>query len=601
MTKLLRFLKNYKKEAILGPVFKLFEASFELLVPLVVAALIDTGISGGNRGYVINMALIMVLLGVVGLVSTLFAQYYAAKASAGFTAGIRKALFAHIQRFSFTELDEVGSSTLITRMTSDANQVQTGMNLTLRLALRSPFIVLGAAVMAFTVDATSAMIFVGLIPVLAVVIFLIMLTCIPLYKKVQQKLDGILSSVRQNLTGVRVFRAFCKEPEEMDNFSQKNQTLTSAQKGVGRLASLLNPLTFVIINIGIALLIHTGALRVEAGLLTQGAVVALYNYMSQILVELIKLANLIINITKSISCGNRIQAVFDIHPSQDSPSVVPSQVSPNATLSPDCPSTVLLQNRQLKPAGETVSKTAAVEFKNASVRYANAPDCALKDITLRAEKGQTIGIIGGTGSGKTTLVNLIPRFYDCEHGEVIVLGHNAKEYPIDHLRSRIGIVPQKAVLFKGSIRENLLWGCSHASDEALLAALRIAQAEELVRSKPGGLNFQLSAGGNNLSGGQKQRLTIARALVRKPEILILDDSSSALDAATDAALRSALKTVDATIFIVSQRAASLRYAHQILVLDNGTIAGLGTHDELLKISEIYREICASQDGTEATA
>ena len=567
MFRLLHYMKSYKKEAVLGPLFKLLEALLELLVPLVIAAVIDTGIAGNDRSYVIRMCLLLVGLGVVGLVFSITAQYFAAKASVGFVSRLRHALFAHIQSLSYTELDTLGTSTLITRMTSDMNQVQSGVNLTLRLLLRSPFVVFGAMIMAFTIDVKAALIFAVTIPVLSVVVFGIMLWCIPLYKRVQRKLDGVLSATRENLTGVRVIRAFCKEEEQISRFDSCNQDLTRTQKYVGRISALMNPVTFVLINLAIIWLVYTGALRVEAGLISQGAVVALYNYMSQILVELIKLANLIINITKSVACGNRIQSVFEIQ----------------STLA------------EADHAPQPVSSPYAVEFSHVSLRYANAGGDALTDISFAARPGETIGVIGSTGSGKSSLVNLIPRFYDATCGQVLVDGVNVKEYPLDDLRSRIGVVPQKAVLFKGTIRDNLRWGNPDATDAELLEAVQTAQAREVLAQK-GGLDFELEQGGKNLSGGQKQRFTIARALVKHPRILILDDSASALDFATDAALRKAIREMpgNPTVFIVSQRTSSLQHADQILVLEDGAVVGAGTHEELLESCEVYQEIYQSQ-------
>lgn len=567
MFKLLGYMKSYKKEAVLGPLFKLLEALLELLVPLVIAAVIDTGIAGNDRSYVIRMCLLLVGLGVVGLVFSITAQYFAAKASVGFVSRLRHALFAHIQSLSYTELDTLGTSTLITRMTSDMNQVQSGVNLTLRLLLRSPFVVFGAMIMAFTIDVKAALIFAVTIPVLSVVVFGIMLWCIPLYKRVQRKLDGVLSATRENLTGVRVIRAFCKEEEQISRFDSCNQDLTRTQKYVGRISALMNPVTFVLINLAIIWLVYTGALRVEAGLISQGAVVALYNYMSQILVELIKLANLIINITKSVACGNRIQSVFEIQ----------------STLA------------EADHAPQPVSSPYAVEFSHVSLRYANAGGDALTDISFAARPGETIGVIGSTGSGKSSLVNLIPRFYDATCGQMLVDGVNVKEYPLDDLRSRIGVVPQKAVLFKGTIRDNLRWGNPDATDAELLEAVQTAQAGEVLAQK-GGLDFELEQGGKNLSGGQKQRFTIARALVKHPRILILDDSASALDFATDAALRKAIREMpgNPTVFIVSQRTSSLQHADQILVLEDGAVVGAGTHEQLLESCEVYQEIYQSQ-------
>lgn len=569
MRALLIYLRNYKKETVLAPLFKLLEASFELLVPLVMAAVIDTGIAHGDKPYVIRMCLIMVALGVIGLVCSITAQYFSAKAATGFATELRQALFSHIQQFSYTKMDTIGTSTLITRMTSDVNQVQSGVNLVLRLFLRSPFIVVGAMVMAFTVDVKGALVFVVTIPLLSIVVFGIMLITMPLYKKVQANLDQVLLTTRENLTGVRVIRAFNKEEAEKKRFQSCNQTLTDAQKYVGRISGLMNPLTYVIVNGGLVVLIYVGAVRVDTGVLLQGEVVALINYMSQILVELVKLANLIITVTKAIACGNRIQSVFE-----------EKSGMPEGSVS----------------WPEDADAEVSVEFDHVCMRYEGAGADSLSDISFFAKKGQTIGIIGGTGSGKSSVVNLIPRFYDASSGKIRINGRNIKDYEIDSLRKRIGVVPQKAVLFKGTIAENLRWGNENASDEELNAAIEIAQAKEFVDDKDGRLNFQIHQNGKNLSGGQKQRLTIARALVRKPQILILDDSASALDFATDARLRAAIRRMegDPIVFIVSQRASSVLYADQILVLDDGEMVGLGTHEELLENCEIYQEIYYSQ-------
>ena len=572
MKKLLFYLKQYRRESILGPLFKLLEATLELFVPLVVAAVIDRGIFNNDTEYIVRMCLVLVALGAVGLAFSVTAQYFAARAATGFVKQVRHALFAHIQQLSYAQLDHVGASTLVTRMTSDVNQVQNGVNLTLRLLLRSPFVVFGAMVMAFTIDVPSAMIFVVTIPVLSVVVFGIMLACIPLYKKVQQKLDRVLAATRGNLTGVRVLRAFCKEEEEQAAFAARNEELTATQKFVGRISALMNPVTYVIINLAIIALIRTGAIRVEAGLLTQGSVVALYNYMSQILTELIKLANLIINITKSVACGNRIQSVLEI--------------------APDMPVEPQL------PAGDAALE---VQLDNAGLTYPGAADAALSGVELRVRPGETVGIIGGTGCGKSTLVQMIPRFYDATEGAVRVEGRDVRAWQPEKLRARIGIVPQKAVLFKGTVRENLLWGNEKATQQQLRDALATAQALGVVEGKEGGLDAPVEQGGTNFSGGQRQRLTIARALVRKPKILILDDSASALDYATDAALRKALQQMDPTptIFIVSQRTSSLQHADQILVLDDGRPVGLGRHEELLQSCGVYREIYDSQFKKEA--
>ncbi|MBR3739892.1 MAG: ABC transporter ATP-binding protein [Clostridia bacterium] len=571
MKKLFIYLRDYRKESVLGPLFKLLEAGFELIVPLVVAAIIDKGIGSQDQGYIVKMCLVLVALGLVGLICSVTAQYFAAKASVGFVKKLRHALYSHIQDFSYQTLDRVGISTLITRMTSDMNQVQTGLNLALRLLLRSPFVVFGAMVMAFTIDTQAALWFAAAIPVLSVVVFGIMLVSIPLYKKVQGLLDKVLGAARENLTGVRVLRAFGKEETEIASFEEKNEALTDMQKYVGRISALMNPVTYVIINLAVLFLIHTGAVRVEAGIITQGAVVALYNYMSQILVELIKLANLIINITKSVACGKRIQGVLDM------------------------------------PAGEMVNDDLPkgdpkyrVQFVNAGIRYSEGADEALTDVSFCVLPGETVGVIGGTGSGKSTLVNLIPRFYEATEGQVFIDGQDVKAIDPAELRRRIGIVPQKAVLFKGTIRENLQWGNENASDEDIMQAVHIAQAEDVVVSK-GGLDALIEQGGRNLSGGQRQRLTIARALVRKPDILILDDSSSALDFATDAALRKALREMDGrpTVFIVSQRTSSIQHADQIVVLDDGQAVGVGSHADLLETCPVYREIYESQFKKEA--
>lgn len=564
MKKLLIYLKDYKKESILGPLFKLLEASFELFVPLVIAAIVDRGIADRDGIYVIKMCGILILLAAIGLVCSITAQYFAAKASVGFVTKVRHALFSHIQTLSHKELDEIGTSTLITRMTGDINQVQTGLNLTLRLLLRSPFVVFGAIVMAFTVDFKSALIFAVTIPVLSVIVFGIMLISIPLYKKVQAALDSILGITRENLAGSRVIRAFCKEDDEISRFNENNEFLTSIQKFTGRISALLNPLTFAVVNLAVIVLIYTGALRVDGGLLTRGAVIALYNYMSQILVELIKLANLIINITKSIACANRIQSVFEI----------------TSSLSDG-----------VKTIGEN---HGCVKFENVTMRYNTGADAALSDISFTAEKGETIGIIGGTGSGKSSLINLIPRFYDAEKGNIYIDGINVCDYNIDALRKKIAVVPQKAVLFSGTIRSNLLWGNENATDDDLFRAIDLAQASEILNTD--GLDRIVEQGGKNFSGGQRQRLTIARALVKNAEILILDDSSSALDFATDASLRQALGHLpgEPTVFIVSQRAASVMHSDKIIVLDDGNAVGIGTHDELLSSCEIYREIYNSQ-------
>ena len=566
MIRLLKYLKFYKKESILGPLLKLLEATLELLVPLVISAVIDYGINGtAGSGYIVRMCLLLVLLGAAGLGFSVVAQYFAAKAAVGFTAKVRFALFKHIQEFSDSELDALGTSTMVTRLTSDMNQVQNGLNLTLRLLLRSPFVVLGSMVMAFTIDTRLALIFAVVIPVLAAVVFTVMFLCVPMYRKVQQKLDRVLSATRETLNGVRVIRAFCREEEEIKRFRERSGDLTRAQIFTGRIAAVLNPLTYVIINLAVIFLIWKGAIRVEAGLLTQGALIALYNYTAQILTELIKLANLIISVTKSVACGNRIQAILEIVPSQKS------------------------------GAGDPADEQApAVEFENVSLCYGANREPSIAGISFQAAKGEVIGIIGGTGAGKTSIVHLIPRFYDATEGVVKVFGADVKSYSFDALREKIGVVPQHSRLFQGTIRENLQWGNKEASDEELLAAAQIAQALELIQQK-GGLDSAVEQNGRNFSGGQRQRLTIARALVKKPKILILDDSSSALDYATDAALRRALKSLQGvTVFLVSQRTASIRHADKILVLEDGRIAAFGTHESLLRESPLYREIYSSQ-------
>ena len=567
MFKLLRFMKGYRKESILGPFFKMLEVVFELMVPLIVANIVDIGIKGDNTSYIFKMSLLLVLFGLIGLTSTLAAQYFAAKAAVGFASKVRFALFEHIGRLSYTELDTVGTSTLITRMTSDINQVQQGVNLTLRLFLRSPFIVFGALIMAFTVDAKAALWFVVVIPILSIVVFGIMRVSIPLYKKVQSGLDRVVGLTRSGLSGARVVRAFCTENREVDEFEERNNTLTEIQKFVGRISALMNPLTYVIINLAVIALIYTGAIRVETGIITQGAVIALYNYMSQILVELIKLTNLIINITKSVASGNRIQSVFEI------------------------------ESIQTERENPIVSDDAgAIELKNVSLKYKGAAENSLQNITFSVKKGETVGIIGGTGSGKSTLVNMIPRFYDSSEGELLIGGVNVKEWSTEALRERIAVVPQEAVLFKGTIRENILWGNENATDDDIYAALETAQALDIVMKKDDKLDHLVEQSGRNLSGGQRQRLTIARALVKKPQVLILDDSSSALDYATDSALRKAIaeSTDGMTVFIVSQRASSVMNADKIIVLNDGEAVGIGTHDELLSTCDIYSEIYHSQ-------
>ena len=610
MKKLLRYLKDYKKESVLGPLFKLLEATLELFVPLVVAAIIDTGIGNHDRGYVVKMCLVLVLLGLIGLAFSITAQYFAAKAAVGFVTKIRHVLFAHIQKLSYAELDTQGTSTLITRMTSDMNQVQNGVNLTLRLLLRSPFVVIGAMVMAFTIDVKAALVFAVGIPALAVVVFGVMLACIPLYRKVQNRLDKVLGLTRENLTGVRVLRAFCKEEEQEEEFRKQNQVLTDTQKFVGRISALLNPLTYIIINVAIIALIWVGAIRVDMGIITQGAVVALYNYMSQILTELIKLANLIINITKSVACGNRIQSVLEVEPSikdgkdaldtktldtkADSFAGKTDRSADRSVVNTD--SDNVTEKCYNDGVREGNASEYSVVFEHAGIRYPEAAQEAVSDISLKVCPGETVGIIGGTGSGKSSLVNLIPRFYDCSSGAVYVDGKNVCDYGLTELRDKIGVVPQKAVLFAGTIRSNMQWGKSDATEKEIFDALEIAQAKDVVMKKEHGLDTEVEQGGKNFSGGQRQRLTIARALVKNPEILILDDSSSALDFATDAALRMAIGAMEhkPTLFIVSQRTSSIQYADKIVVLDDGAVVGIGTHAELMDSCEVYREIYNSQ-------
>lgn len=568
MKKLLKYLKAYTKESILAPLFKMLEASFELFVPLVMAEIMDVGIAQQNMPYIWKMAGILLGLAVIGLTCSLTAQYFAAKAAVGFSTRLKHVLFEHIQNFSFSEIDEVGTSTLITRMTSDMNQVQNGVNMVLRLFLRSPFIVFGAMIMAFTINWKAAMVFVVAIPLLSIVVFGIMLITIPRFKKVQERLDKVLGITRENLTGVRVIRAFNQEEEEQERFNENNELLTRMQLAVGRISAFMNPVTFVIVNVATIVLLWTGAIQVDTAVLEKGDVVALVNYMSQILIELVKLANLIITITKAVACGNRIQSVLEMETSQD------------------------FKNDMVEEPDTDV----VVDFQDVSFAYKNAGAEAIRNLNLQVKRGETIGIIGGTGSGKSTLVNLIPRFYDATKGAVFIDGVDVMDYPKEQLRNKIGIVMQKAVLFKGTIRENLLWGNENATDEEIQQALETAQAIEVVERKDGGLNAPITQGGKNLSGGQRQRLTIARALVRKPEILILDDSTSALDYATDAKLRKALQELKEkpTVFIVSQRTASIQHANRIVVLDDGEVAGIGTHEELLKNCDVYQEIYQSQ-------
>ena len=563
--KLLKYLRGFEKECILGPLFKLLEASFELMIPLVVAKIVDVGIASGDRGVIFRQCLIMIALGFVGLLSAVTAQWFAAKAAVGFATRLRHGVMEQLLSLSYSQMDRLGSSTMITRLTSDINQVQNGLNLTIRLLLRSPFVVFGAMIMAFTIDVRSALIFVGVIPLLSLVVFGIMLITIPMYKKVQGALDGVTSATRENLNGVRVLRAFCQEKQQTDAFCQSTEGLTRQQISAGRISALLNPMTFVIINLAVVLLVKTGAIQVEMGILSQGMVIALYNYMSQILVELIKLANLIITMTKAAACATRVSAILRLQTDESTGT-----------------------------CREPIS--GHVEFRDVTGRYAGAAAPALEHISFCAEPGQMIGIIGGTGCGKTTLVNLIPGLYEAAEGQVLIDGRPVQDYDLSCLRSQIGVVPQQARLFLGTIRSNLLWGNEQASEEELLQALELAQAREIIEGKPEGLDAPVEQDGVNLSGGQRQRLTIARALVRKPRILILDDSASALDYATDSALRQAIRSLrnGPLTFLVSQRAASVRYADRILVLEDGHLAASGTHEQLLRESQVYQEIYYSQ-------
>ena len=574
MRSLLKYLKDYKKESILAPVFKMLEASFELFVPLVMAAIIDTGIANHDKGYIFRMGGVLVALGLIGLACSVTAQFFSAKAAVGFATKLRHALFSHIQGLSYAELDTLGTNTLITRMTSDVNQLQSGVNLTLRLLLRSPFIVFGAMIMAFTVDVKAALIFVVAIPLLSIVVFGIMIVSLPLYKKVQAALDKVLGRTRENLEGARVIRAFCKEGQEIESFSEENEALLNIQVFVGKISAAMNPLTYIIVNIALVVLLWTGAIRVDGGIITQGAVVALVNYMSQILVELIKMANLIIQITKALACAKRIESILAVENSQQIEDLT----------------------QQAKAETDDV-----IRFEHVGLTYQGGGEESLTDIDFAVKKGQTIGIIGGTGSGKTSVVNLIPRLYDATRGTVYVDGQDVKTYDPKLLRSKVGIVPQKAVLFAGTIRENLLWGNENATEEQLERALEISQAKEFVDTKEGRLDYKIAQGGKNLSGGQRQRMTIARAVVRDPEILILDDSASALDFATDAKLRHAIREMgnDMVVIIVSQRSSSIQYADQIIVLDDGKVVGIGTHDSLLAENEVYQEIYYSQFPKEA--
>ena len=571
MKNLLKYLKGYEKQCVLGPLFKLLEAAFELLIPLVVARIVDQGIGSGNTGYIVKMCLVMVALGIIGLAMAVCAQYFSAVAAVGFSTRLRHVLMEHILHLSYSQIDQLGTSTMVTRMTSDINQVQNGVNLTLRLLLRSPFVVFGAMIMAFTIDFQAALVFAGVIPVLCLIVFGIMLITMPMYKRVQSALDGVTSATRQNLAGVRVLRAFCKEDTEVEGFEAQTEGLTTRQLSAGRISALMNPVTYVVINLAVVLLVNVGAVKVEHGILTQGLVIALYNYMSQILVELIKMANLIITLAKAVACGNRLSSVLKLESDQENGA----------------------------ETGDAL--TGDVEFRDVTARYAGSASPSLEHISFHARPGQTIGIIGGTGSGKTTLVNLIPRLYDVSEGAVLLDGKKVQDYDMISLRQRIGVVPQKAVLFKGTIRQNLKWGNENATDTELWDALKTAQAQEVVQGKDGALDAPVEQGGANFSGGQRQRLTIARALVRKPSVLILDDSASALDYATDANLRMAIRNMEnpPTTFIVSQRAASVHYADEILVLDDGLLVGRGTHDDLLESCPTYQEIYYSQFPKEA--
>ena len=604
MKELLKYIKDYKKECVLGPLFKLLEACFDLTVPIVMAKIIDEGIAKSDSHFILVYGGVLILLAAVGLLSSITAQYFAAKAAVGFATNLRHGLFKHIESLSFTEMDTIGISTLITRMTSDINQMQSGVNMALRLFLRSPFIVFGAAVMAFTVDVKAAIVFAVVIPILAVVVLGIMAVSMPLYRKVQAGLDGILGRTRQNLTGVRVIRAFNKEEAEKEDFNNENQILTNLQLLVGKISALTNPVTYIFLNVALVVLLYVGAIRVDGGVLTQGKVIALVNYMSQILVELIKLANTIVLSTKAVACGNRIQSVFEMKPSimddfvsddEEFGSMKKSDSAESSKLTDE--ENVLGSEKELiNKSADSISKGAEVVFENVDLTYKGAGDKSLENISFTAPAGSTIGIIGGTGSGKSSLVNLIPRFYDATAGKVLIDGKNVKDYKVSEVRSIVGIVMQKAVLFKGSIRENMKWGNDKATDDEINFALENAQAAEIVAGKEGGLDYMIEQSGRNLSGGQKQRFTIARALVRRPKVLILDDSASALDFATDAKLRKSLKQLgyEPTTFIVSQRTSSIKHADMILVLDDGKVVGKGTHDELLENCEVYHEIYMSQ-------
>lgn len=604
MKELLKYIKDYKKECVLGPLFKLLEACFDLTVPIVMAKIIDEGIAKSDSHFILVYGGVLILLAAVGLLSSITAQYFAAKAAVGFATNLRHGLFKHIESLSFTEMDTVGISTLITRMTSDINQMQSGVNMALRLFLRSPFIVFGAEVMAFTVDVKAAIVFAVVIPILAVVVLGIMAVSMPLYRKVQAGLDGILGRTRQNLTGVRVIRAFDKEEAEKEDFNNENQILTNLQLLVGKISALTNPVTYIFLNVALVVLLYVGAIRVDGGFLTQGKVIALVNYMSQILVELIKLANTIVLSTKAVACGNRIQSVFEMKPSimddfvsddEEFGSMKKSDSAESSKLTDE--ENVLGSEKELiNKSADSISKGAEIVFENVDLTYKGAGDKSLENISFMAPAGSTIGIIGGTGSGKSSLVNLIPRFYDATAGKVLIDGKNVKDYKVSEVRSIVGIVMQKAVLFKGSIRENMKWGNDKATDDEINFALENAQAAEIVAGKEGGLDYMIEQSGRNLSGGQKQRFTIARALVRRPKVLILDDSASALDFTTDAKLRKSLKQLgyEPTTFIVSQRTSSIKHADMILVLDDGKVVGKGTHDELLENCEVYHEIYMSQ-------
>lgn len=606
MKELLKYIKDYKKECVLGPLFKLLEACFDLTVPIVMAKIIDDGIAKSDSHFILVYGGVLILLAAVGLLSSITAQYFAAKAAVGFATNLRHGLFKHIESLSFTEMDTVGISTLITRMTSDINQMQSGVNMALRLFLRSPFIVFGAAVMAFTVDVKAAIVFAVVIPILAVVVLGIMAVSMPLYRKVQAGLDKILGRTRQNLTGVRVIRAFDKEEAEKEDFNNENQMLTNLQLLVGKISALTNPVTYIFLNVALVVLLYVGAIRVDGGLLTQGKVIALVNYMSQILVELIKLANTIVLSTKAVACGNRIQTVFEMKPSITDDFVSDNEVIEKSDSIANGKSTDNVNNDGKNVVGsekdldnraaDSSAKGAEVIFENVDLTYKGAGDKSLENISFTAPAGSTIGIIGGTGSGKSSLVNLIPRFYDATAGKVLIDGKNVKDYKLSEVRNLVGIVMQKAVLFKGSIRENMKWGNDKATDDEINFALENAQAAEIVAGKEGGLDYMIEQSGRNLSGGQRQRFTIARALVRRPKVLILDDSASALDFATDAKLRKSLKQLgyEPTTFIVSQRTSSIKHADMILVLDDGKVVGKGTHDELLENCEVYHEIYMSQ-------